>query len=190
MAAARSEEIKFTMTETLKMTNFRLRDHASLVITVKETMAFIIKKKRYKFSVDLTLNELTEVSFGKAIFFAKIRQLDGGSFEQSSRREEVTNHAVKYDQKFTFPCKMAANYNTGVLDSCKCRVSIRKEEKGGKNFRKIGFVDIDLAEYAGTGPSTQRYILQAYDLNTRLDNSLLQITLNIVLKEGDIVFQR
>jgi len=160
------------------------------VITAKETMAFIIKKKRYKFSVDLTLNELTEVSFGKAIFFAKIRQLDGGSFEQSSRREEVTNHAVKYDQKFTFPCKMAANYNTGVLDSCKCRVSIRKEEKGGKNFRKIGFVDIDLAEYAGTGPSTQRYILQAYDLNTRLDNSLLQITLNIVLKEGDIVFQR
>ena len=37
---------------------------------------------------------------------------------------------------------------------------IRKEEKGGKNFRKIGFVDVDLAEYAGAGPSTQRYILQ------------------------------
>lgn len=85
---------------------------------------------------------------------------------------------------------MAANSSTGVLDSCKCRVSIRKEEKGGKNFRKvlssfkdgfnaallrvkikcgwidsilefqIGFVDLDLAEYAGAGPSTQRYILQ------------------------------
>jgi len=140
--------------------------------------------------VDLTLNELTEVSFGKAIMFAKIRQLDGGNFEQSSKREEVSNHAVKYDQKFSFPCKMAANYNTGILDSCKCRVSIRKEEKGGKNFRKIGFVDLDLAEYAGAGPSIQRYILQAYDLNHRLDNSLLQITLNVVLKEGDIVFQR
>lgn len=173
------------------MTNFRIRDHApSFVITAKETMAFIIKKKRYKFSVDLTLNELTQIAFGKAILFAKVRQLDGGSFEQSSRREEVSNHAVKYDQKFSFPCKMAANYNTGVLDSCKCRVSIRKEEKGGKNFRKIGFVDLDLAEYAGAGPSTQRYILQAYDLHHRLDNSLLQITLNIVLKEGDLVFQR
>lgn len=160
------------------------------MITAKETMAFIIKKKRYKFSVDLTLNELTEVSFGKAILFAKVRQLDGGSFEQSSKREEVSNHAVKYDQRFSFPCKMAANYNTGILDSCKCRVSIRKEEKGGKNFRKIGFVDLDLAEYAGAGPSTQRYILQAYDLHHRLDNSLLQITLNIVLKEGDLVFQR
>ena len=54
---------------------------------VREKMAFIIKKKRYKFQVrrvkiirdsrnafqvDLTLNELTEVSFGKAILFAKV----------------------------------------------------------------------------------------------------------------------
>lgn len=174
----------------LTMTNFRFAENVHFVIRAKETMAFIIKKKRYKFHVDLTLNELTEVTFGKAILFAKVRQLDGGSFEQSSVREEVVNHAVKYDQKFSFPCKMAANYNTGVLDSCKCRVSIRKEEKGGKNFRKIGFVDVDLAEYAGAGPSTQRYILQQYDMSHRLDNSLLQITLNIVLKEGDLVFQR
>ena len=91
---------------------------------------------------------------------------------------------------------MAANSSTGVLDSCKCRVSIRKEEKGGKNFRKvqlssfkdglnaallkvkikcwwidsilefqIGFVDLDLAEYAGAGPSTQRYILQVWNIS-------------------------
>ena len=179
------------MTESiLRMSSFRFRDQSNFVIAAKETMAFIIKKKRYKFAVDLTLNELTEVSYGKAILFAKVRQLDGGGFETSSERKEVSNHAVKYDQKFTFPCKMAANYNTGVLDSCKCRVSIRKEEKGGKNFRKIGFVDLNLAEYAGAGPTTQRYILQAYDQNHRLDNSLLQITLNIVLKEGDLVFQR
>ena len=102
----------------------------------------------------------------------------------------MSNHAVRYHTRFSFPCKMAAAYNTGVLDSCRCRVSIRKEEKGGKNFRKIGFVDIDLAEYAGAGPTTQRYILQAYDLNHRLDNSLLQVTLNITLKEGDTIFQR
>ena len=106
---------------------------------VKEKMAFIIKKKRYKFQVELTLNELTEVSFGKAILFAKVRQLEGGNFQQSSKREEVENHMVRYNTLFSFPCKMSANSNTGVLDSCKCRVSIRKEEKGGKNFRKIGF---------------------------------------------------
>ena len=73
---------------------------------LKEKMAFIIKKKRYKFQVELTLNELTEVSFGKAILFAKVRQLEGGNFQQSSKREEVENHMVRYNTLFSFPCKM------------------------------------------------------------------------------------
>ena len=49
-------------------------------------MAFMMKKKRYKFQADLCLDELTEVSYSKAILFAKIRQLDGGSFTDVSRR--------------------------------------------------------------------------------------------------------
>ena len=82
------------------------------------------------------------------------------------------------------------HYSSGILESSKCRISIRMEEKGGRNFRKLGFTDINLAEYAGAGPSTQRYILQPYDLSHRMDNSILQITLNITLKEGDTIFQR
>ena len=66
---------------------------------------------------------------------------------------------------------MNANASSGILDTCKCRISIRMEEKGGRNFRKLGFTDINLAEYAGVGLSTQRYILQPYDLNHRLVKS-------------------
>ena len=121
----------------------------------------------------------------------------------------------------THTFQMAANSSTGVLDSCKCRVSIRKEEKGGKNFRKvdlrfemyryyyrrwyhsewllttlfirvylsgvtpynliyqIGFVDLDLAEYAGAGPSTQRYILQV-QRNVGLFNFNIYIICKII----------
>ena len=65
-----------------------------------------------------------------------------------------------------------------------------QEEKGGRNFRKLGFVDINLAEYAAVGPSTQRYILQPYDQHHRLDNSIVQLSINVTLREGDPVFQR
>ena len=118
----------------------------------------MMKKKRYKFQVDLCLDELTEVSYSKAILFAKIRQLDGGSFTDVSRRYvnkslsggsksqvknpapissiiqysiiiyfsmEVQNHCVKYSARFSFPCKMNANANSGILETCKCRISIR-----------------------------------------------------------------
>merc|ERR1719167_214755 len=103
---------------------------------------------------------------------------------------EVQNHCVKYSARFSFPCKMNANASSGILETCKCRISIRMEEKGGRHFRKPGFVDVNLAEYAGAGPSTQRYILQPYESNHRLDNSIVQLTVNITLREGDTIFQR
>ena len=49
-------------------------------------MAFMMKKKKYKFSVDLNLEELVEVPFLNAVLFAKIRLLDGGSFQEYSSR--------------------------------------------------------------------------------------------------------
>ena len=85
---------------------------------------------------------------------------------------EIQNHRVEYKAQFKFPCKMNASATSGILETCKCRISIRMEEKGGRNFRKLGFTDVNLAEYAGAGPSTQRYILQPYDLSHRLDNSI------------------
>ncbi len=52
----------------------------------KMTALMMLKKKRYKFQVDLCLDELSEVSYSKGILFAKIRQLDGGNFIDVSKR--------------------------------------------------------------------------------------------------------
>ncbi len=65
-----------------------------------------------------------------------------------------------------------------------------QEEKGGRHFRKLGFADVNLSEYAGSGPTTQRYILQPYDRSHRLDNSIVRITVNVTLREGDTIFRR
>lgn len=52
-------------------------------------MAFMMKKKKYKFCVDLNLEEMIEVPFLNAVLFAKIRLLDGGFQETSNRWVEV-----------------------------------------------------------------------------------------------------
>lgn len=49
-------------------------------------MAFMMKKKKYKFSVDVCIDELTAVPFVSAVLFAKVRLLDGGSFSEISSR--------------------------------------------------------------------------------------------------------
>lgn len=50
-------------------------------------MAFMmIKKKKFKFRVELELDELSSVPFVNGILFCKVRLLDGGSFSGESSR--------------------------------------------------------------------------------------------------------
>lgn len=153
-------------------------------------MAFLMKKKKFKFLITLTLEELTAVPFVNGVLFCKIRLLDGGDFTDLSSREEVQENCVRWRKKFSFICKMSANPNTGVLDPCICRVSVRKELKGGKTYSKLGFADLNLAEFAGSGSTVRCCLLEGYDTkNTRQDNSILKVTIGMTLQSGDPCFK-
>lgn len=49
-------------------------------------MSFILmKKKRFKFKVNFDLEELSSVPFVNGVLFCKVRLIDGGFAEESSR---------------------------------------------------------------------------------------------------------
>ncbi|XP_053229239.1 protein FAM102A isoform X2 [Podarcis raffonei] len=153
-------------------------------------MAFLMKKKKFKFQTSFTLEELTAVPFVNGVLFCKIRLLDGGDFATLSSREEVQENCVHWKKKFTFVCKMSANPATGLLDPCICRVSVRKELKGGKTYSKLGFADLNLAEFAGSGFTVRCCLLEGYDTkNTRQDNSILKVMIGMSLLSGDPCFK-
>ncbi|XP_068608858.1 early estrogen-induced gene 1 protein-like [Brachionichthys hirsutus] len=153
-------------------------------------MSFLMKKKKFKFQVYFTLEELTAVPFVNGVLFCKIRLIDGGDFAISSSREEVQQNCVRWRKKFSFVCKMSANPVTGVLDPCILRVSVRKELKGGKTFSKLGFADLNISEFAGSGSTVRCCILEGYDTkNSRQDNSILKVTIVMTLLSGDPCFK-
>ncbi|XP_042320350.1 protein FAM102B isoform X2 [Sceloporus undulatus] len=158
-------------------------------------MAFMMmRKKKFKFRVELELDELSSVPFVNGILFCKVRLLDrggaGGGFSGESSREVVQANCVHWKKRFSFMCKMSANTTTGVLDPCICRISVRKELKGGKAYAKLGFADLNLAEFAGSGNTTRRCLLEGYDTkNTRQDNSILKVLINMQLMSGDPCFK-
>ncbi|CRL02832.1 CLUMA_CG015878, isoform B [Clunio marinus] len=84
---------------------------------------------------------------------------------------------------------MSANASTGVLDPCLLRISIRKELKGGRSYQKLGFTDLNLAEYAGSGRTSKKTILEGYDARHRQDNSMLLVTIKMHMLSGDILFK-
>ncbi|KAL1506234.1 hypothetical protein ABEB36_005631 [Hypothenemus hampei] len=151
--------------------------------------SFMSKKKKYRFQVEICLEQLLEVPFVSAVLFAKLRLLDGGSFQDHSSRQEVRDHKVHWDAQFSFPCKMMANASTGVMEKCILRISIRKEYKGGRSFTKLGFVDLNLAEYAGAGLIHKKALLEGYDARHRQDNSMLKFRIQLNMISGDILFK-
>ncbi|KAI0218392.1 C2 NT-type domain-containing protein [Lamellibrachia satsuma] len=149
----------------------------------------MLKKKRFKFQVLFEVAELSSVPFVNGVLYAKVRLLDGGSFTEFTSREEVCHHQVRWQQKYQFTCKMTASITSGVLDPCICRVSIRKEVKGGKSSQKLGFADVNLSQYAGAGSSSRRYLLKGYDSRSRQDNSMLKVNISMTLLSGDPCFK-
>uniref|UniRef100_A0A3Q1HZE9 C2 NT-type domain-containing protein n=1 Tax=Anabas testudineus TaxID=64144 RepID=A0A3Q1HZE9_ANATE len=152
-------------------------------------MAFFVKKKKFKFQTHLTLEELTAVPFVNGVLFCKLRLLDG-DFVATSSRVEVQENCVRWRKRFTFVSKMSANPHTGVLDPSVCRVSVRKELKGGKAYSKLGFTDLNMAEFAGSGSTVRCCLLEGYDTkNTRQDNSILKVIIGMTLLSGDPCFK-
>ena len=49
-------------------------------IKTKQKMTFIMKKKKNKFLVTITIEQLNSVPFMNSVLFVKCRLLDGGSF--------------------------------------------------------------------------------------------------------------
>ncbi|CAN9512724.1 unnamed protein product [Ophioblennius macclurei] len=152
-------------------------------------MAFFAKKKKFKFQTHVTLEELTAVPFVNGVLFCKLRLLDG-DFVATSSRQEVQQNCVRWRKRFTFVSKMSANPHTGVLDPSVCRVSVRKELKGGKAYTKLGFTDLNMAEFAGSGSTVRCCLLEGYDTkNTRQDNSILKVIIGMTLLSGDPCFK-
>lgn len=182
------------LVQIIKVARLQLRHRrtfrlANILFKRALTMAFMMKKKKYKFSVDFHLDELDKVPFLNAVLFAKVRLLDGGTFQEISKREEVKNHQVKWEQRFEFICKMTANAGTGVLEPCILRISVRKEINGGRSYQKLGFIDLNLAELAGSGMTSRRYLLEGYNTRHRSDNSMLGVGIKMTMLSGDILFK-
>ncbi|XP_024288606.1 protein FAM102A-like [Oncorhynchus tshawytscha] len=129
----------------------------------------------HNFSVSLLLDELGNVPQVTGLIFCKVRLLDG-SFTEESPRLEVLHNSVQWGKMFEFECQTAVNSLSGVLDDCMCRLSVRKDTKGGRSYQKVGYVDLNLSEYAGSGYVTRHCLLEGYmNKDNKLDNSLLKV---------------
>jgi len=62
--------------------------------------------------------------------------------------------------------------------------------KGGRSYQKLGYVDVNLAEFAGSKHVSRCYLLDGYNSSrSRQDNSLLKVVIDMTQLAGDSLFK-
>lgn len=133
-------------------------------------------------------------------------------------RKEVNNSSVSWSNdapiKLDFKAVQLYTINSSKsnitivgYEPCICRVSVRKEQRGGKTYHKLGYVDYNLTDYIMKYEQDAQFnefcvnrILKEYETvnsassatkknHQRLDNSYLKINIKIIESSTGNLFQ-
>ncbi|KAI6240627.1 Sym-3 [Aphelenchoides fujianensis] len=90
-------------------------------------------------------------------------------------------------QPFRFRCQIPYNQETLQLEECRCKISIRKVEWASRVPTKLGFVIVNLSQFATAGlvPTAHSYLLDGYSGRQRQDNSRVHIAVRMVNQMAD-----
>ncbi|CAF0940943.1 unnamed protein product [Brachionus calyciflorus] len=180
-----------------------------------------IRKRKVKFTIQFDIEELLSVPYVNGVLFCKVRLCDGGNHVSYSSKKEVNNSKVLWsnDPSIQFDVKAVQLYSLRTSSSnlekedqkcviigyepCFCRISVRKELRGGKSYQKLGYVDYNLSDfilkYQQCEQSTSEFcvnrILKEYDNTSkknqqRLDNSYLKIKIKIIEMNNQNKFEQ
>lgn len=177
-----------------------------------------IRKRKVKFAIQLTIQELLSVPYLNGVLFCKVRLCDGGHYVSYSSKKEVSNSSVlwtndspiqfevkttqfyQYTNLVSSPVKDGGNIlnlstsNTNTnnqnnslitgYEPCLCRISVRKELRGGKSYQKLGYVDCNLTDFIFKYQLEQNQLIQSKNNNVNnIQSNSDEFSVNRILKE-------
>lgn len=184
-----------------------------------------IRKRKVKFTIQLTIQELQSVPYLNGVLFCKVRLCDGGHYVSYSSKQEVSNSSVLWtnDSSIQFDVKTTQFYqytsvasspvhcsDSGIItnnsnnqqnnyvitgyEPCLCRISVRKELRGGKSYQKLGYVDCNLTDFIYKYQLEQNQLIQnknngQFKSNSNIVNSD-EFSVNRILKEYETGSQK
>ncbi|KAJ3305261.1 hypothetical protein HDV03_001859 [Kappamyces sp. JEL0829] len=140
---------------------------------------FIVPDKRkVKFICHLIIHEITALPYIAGQYFAKWK-LSKTTQKGNTERATISENRVVWNAGFSIECTMVIGKD-GFLQPFELTITVKQEINGGMSSEKLGYVTICLANLAGSGSSTTRYLLQEAK-----SNSLLKVSIDMTLVKGN-----
>ncbi|KAL1465566.1 hypothetical protein WDU94_005123 [Cyamophila willieti] len=146
---------------------------------------FRMFEKKYKFQCKIKVMNLTHTPYLCGSLYSKLK-LRNGTLVGVTRRQMILNHQVEWNEEFDFIFQAALNNTSRMLEPCILRLSVRMESS---TENKIGYLDLNLSEFSGFGVHHLRFHLKSYNSSAPSDNSILEISLDTKILQGNVIFK-
>lgn len=138
-------------------------------------MSIFTRKVKNKYKCSIQIQQLSEVPYSNSFLYCKLRQISFGKFEARTKKQEIKNNCVVWNEEFNFELNLREDPSV-ELPKLQVRISIRQELPGARDEVKLGYVDITMGRFYQS-ESDWRHVLTGYEkASQRCDNSVLLIT--------------
>ncbi|KAG2201049.1 hypothetical protein INT46_004375 [Mucor plumbeus] len=130
------------------------------------THLFISKNRKINFELSLIIRDLVNVPLVSGYYYVNWKLKNASHATGTTERIHIKDHQITWNHPINTIIQLVINKQQ-VLNDCELKLDIY--QKGGK---EIGTLSINLSEYAGSGITTERYLLQNCKFNSTIKLSL------------------
>ncbi|CDS09035.1 hypothetical protein LRAMOSA10395 [Lichtheimia ramosa] len=132
---------------------------------------FISKHRKVDFEVSILIRDLANVPLVSGLYYVKWRIRNASHASGMTERAPINDHSVFWNYPINTMAQLVIN-KQHVLGSCELKLEIIQELSGGKETHTVGTLSINLSEYAESGVTTRRYLLDDCKFNSTVKLSI------------------
>ncbi|KAI8887521.1 hypothetical protein K501DRAFT_242368 [Backusella circina FSU 941] len=145
---------------------------------------FIAKNRKVEFELNILIQNLTNVPLVSGFFLVKWRLRNANQTSGTTARSPIRDHTIFWGENInTFSELVISKKQQHTLGPCEFKLEVYQENE--RELIPIGCLVINLSEYAGSGLTTRRYLLDECKFNSTIK---LSIRMN-QLSDTDIHYQ-
>ncbi|KAG2174223.1 hypothetical protein INT43_004244 [Umbelopsis isabellina] len=132
---------------------------------------FISKSRKIDFELSILFQDLANVPLVSGNYYIKWKIKYADAPSGSTARAPITDHNVLWNHTNATTVHLIVGKDN-ILAPCDLKLEVFQELNGGKDTHTIGTLTLNLSEYAGSGTTTRRYLLDDCKFNSTLKLSI------------------
>ncbi|KAL0095367.1 N-terminal C2 in EEIG1 and EHBP1 proteins-domain-containing protein [Phycomyces blakesleeanus] len=132
---------------------------------------FISKNRKVNFEISILIRDLKNVPLVSGLYHIRWRMKHASHTNGSTQRAPIKDHSIYWNHPISTMVQLVIDKHH-VLSPCEFKLEIYQEIGSGKDAEMIGSLTVNLAEYATTGLTTRRYLLEQCKFNSTLKLSI------------------